>query len=123
MYTVQVKRQTNIRWRCELRSRGCKGTLTTNAHSHNPCPKIEHNHAPSHVAVELTKYRDEMKSRAQSSSDAPQSIYNMNVGVLSTAAKVVLPSVEVCKRTIRRNRTNDYPPEPASLAELEIEKS
>ena len=54
--------------------------------------------------------------------DAPQSIYNMNVGVLSTAAKVVLPSGDVCKRTIRRNRTNDYPPEPASLAELEIEE-
>ena len=44
------------------------------------------------------------------------------IGVLSTAAKVVLPSMEVCNRTIRRNRTNDYPPEPASQAELEIEE-
>ena len=99
-----------------------EGTLTTDAQSHNLCPKMDHNHAPSPVAVELTKCRNEIKSRAQSSSDAPQSIYNMNVGVLSTAAKVVLPSVEICKRLIRRNRTNDYPPEPASLAELEIEE-
>ena len=67
MYAKQIEKKTNIRWRCVLHNKGCKGTLTTDLQNQNPEPKAEHNHAPDISSVEVMKCRASMKIRVSTS--------------------------------------------------------
>ena len=117
-----MKKTTHIRWRCVLRNNGCKGTLLTDLGSRDPRENHQHDHAPDITAQEIAKSRGEMRRRAATSgpTDPPNRIYCEELCNLSDAAKAMMHKVETCKRSIRRNRTSEFPGQPANLADLVI---
>ena len=82
--------------------------------------KTDHNHCPEPVKLEVARCRTEMRVRAAACNDPPSRIYADNITALTDAAKAILQSVDTCKCTIARNRTQEYPAEPASLVNLHI---
>ena len=118
MYVKQIVKKTNIRWRCTLFNHGCKGTLVTDLEKQNPDPRANHNHMPDMSAVNVAKCRASMKERAVTSFDKPCAIYNEGLAPLSDQSKVLLQEPESCKRSIRRQRTKQFPDQPNSLEEL-----
>ena len=121
MYVKQIVKKTNIRWRCTLFNHGCKGTLVTDLKNQNPDPRADHNHAPDMSAVEVAKCRASMKERAVTSSDKPCAIYNEGLAPLSNQSKALLQKPDTCKRSIRRQRTKQFPDQPNSLEELRVD--
>ena len=135
-----------IRWRCACRaSKHCLASVYTDLLPANPVLKADHNHCPEPVKIEVDRCRTEMRidyfyrplsetsgivftrwrSRmypihAAASNDPPACIYAEKITGLTDAAKALLPSVDTCKRTISRNRIQEYPAEPASLLNLNI---
>ena len=116
----KLKKTTHIRWQCVLCNNGCKGTLVTDLGSRDPTENHQHDHAPDITAQEIAKSRGEMRRRAVTSADPPNRIYSEELANLSDAAKAMMHKVETCKRSIRRNRTSEFPEQPANLADLVI---
>ena len=110
-----------IRWRCACRSsKHCPASAYTDLLPANPVLKADHNHCPEPVKIEVDRCRTEMRIHAAASNDPPARIYAEKITGLTDAAKALLPSVDTCKRTISRNRIQEYPAEPASLLNLNI---
>ena len=110
-----------IRWRCACRaSKHCPASAYTDLLPANPVLKADHNHCPEPVKIEVDRCRTEMRIHAAASNDPPAHIYAEKITGLTDAAKALLPSVDTCKRTISRNRIQEYPAEPASLLNLNI---
>ena len=78
-----------------------------------PSPLIlkEHNHEPKPEKVEAAKARAQMKMIAQSGLGKPQQILDCCRDSLSEGARMLLPSTESCKRTIRRSMQRNKPPD------------
>ena len=110
-----------IRWSCACRaSKHCPASVYTDLLPANPVLKADHNHCPEPVKIEVDRCRTEMWIHAAASNDPPARIYAEKITGLTDAAKALLPSVDTCKRTISRNRIQEYPAEPASLLNLNI---
>ena len=110
-----------IRWRCACRaSKHCPASAYTDLLPANPVLKADHNHCPEPVKIEVDRCRTEMRIHAAASNDPPARIYAEKITGLTDAAKALLPNVDTCKRTISRNRIQEYPAEPASLLNLNI---
>ena len=75
MYTKQVTRRQNIRWRCVRRTTWCKGTMTTDLNMENPQAANEHNHEADEATVSATKCVQSMKEKARTTQDKPSVIY------------------------------------------------
>ncbi len=120
-YTKHTEKNGMIRWRCTCRaSKHCPASVYTNLLPANAVLKTDHNHCPEPVKFEVARCRTEMRVCAAACNDPPSRIYADNITALTDAAKAILPSVDTCKRTIARNRTQEYPAEPASLVNLHI---
>lgn len=118
-YTKQIEKNGYIRWRCSLRSQNCKGIIKT-TQKDLPRVLIQHNHPPNEALIEVLVCRSAMKAAANTGREKPSQIFARSVCTLSTAARNNLPSEDICKRTIRNQKSADFPPEPKRLNELEI---
>ena len=121
IYTMQVTKPTNIRWRCVQRTTGCKGTLTTNNDNTDPQPVNRHNHDPNPVKVEAVKCRAKMKERAQNSLDKPSQIVAQCSSQIDVNSRTQLGNDDSIKRSIRNHRLDAFPAVPGSLRDLVIE--
>ena len=120
-YTKHVENNGMIRWRCACRaSKHCPASVYTDLLPANPVLKTDHNHCPEPVKLEVDRCRTEMRIHAAASNDPPARNYTDKITGLTNAAKAILPSVDTCKRTIARNRTQEYLAEPASLVNQNI---
>lgn len=96
--------------------------MCTNKLPANPVLTTEHNHSLELAKLEVDRCT-EMRIRAAASKDPPAHVYSDNVTGLTDAAKAILSSVNACKHTIPRNRTQEYPEEPANMSNLRIVSS
>ena len=74
IYTKQITKPRNIRWRCIQRTPDCKATLTTTLDLDDPKLVTAYNHDPSDTKVAAVKCRSEMKQQAKQSFDKPSQI-------------------------------------------------
>lgn len=61
-----------------------------------------------------------MKAAANAGREKPSQIFMRSVSTLRTAARNYLPSEDICKRTLRNQKSASFPHEPKRLNELEI---
>ena len=103
-------------WECELRRKHeCKAKL------HIVGERVvwqtnEHTHAPNAARVEMLNVRATMKTRAETTAEAPQQIIGQAVSGISEAASALMPKVTDIRRSIRRYRQAAHP-EPLPLPE------
>ena len=121
IYTKQITKPRNIRWRCVQRTTDCKATLTTTLDLDDPKLVTAHNHDPSDTKVAAVKYRSEMKQQAKQSFDKPSQIMTQAMSQIDVAARVDLGREESIKRTLRNQRLGRIPPQPESLQDLVID--
>ena len=72
----------------------------------------DHTHEPEQHKVSALKALQAMKTRAQTSDEAPQQILSANLGGLSEGAAAYLPDIPVVRRNIRRQRQKAGNPLP-----------
>ena len=121
IYTKQITKPRNIRWRCVQRTTDCKATLTTTLDLDDPKLVTAHNHDPSDTKVAAVKCRSEMKQQAKQSFDKPSQIMTQAMSQINVAARVDLGREEWIKRTLRNQRLGRIPPKPESLQDLVID--
>ena len=121
IYTKQITKPRNIRWRCVQRTTDCKATLTTTLDLDVPKLVTAHNHDPSDTKVAAVKCRSEMKQQAKQSFDKPSQIMTQAMSQIDVAARVDLGMEESIKRTLRNQRLGRIPPQPESLQDLVID--
>ena len=116
IYTKQITKPRNIRWRCVQRTTDCKALDLDD-------PKLvtAHNHDPSDTKVAAVKCRSEMKQQAKQSFDKPSQIMTQAMSQIDVTARVDLGRKESIKRTLRNQRLGRIPPQPESLQDLVID--
>ena len=94
-YTKHTEKNDMIRWRCTCHaSKHCPASAYTDLLPAYPVLKIDHNHCPEPMKLEVDRCRTEMRN---GSNDPPACIYADNITALTGAAKAILPSVDTCK--------------------------
>ncbi|XP_033101090.1 FLYWCH-type zinc finger-containing protein 1-like, partial [Anneissia japonica] len=121
MYTVQKSTTSHIFWRCVERMNGCRSRLMTDLAVIEPNIASDHNHQPDQIAFNVAKARAVMKGRAVQTNDNPARIFSESIQELDQLTKMHMPKESTCKRTIRNQRSHEYPPEPNTLRDLVIE--
>ena len=121
IYTKQITKPRNIRWRCVQRTTDCKATLTTTLDLDDPKLVTAHNHDPSDTKVAAVKCRSEMKQQAKQSFDKQSQIMTQAMSQIDVAARVDLGREESIKCTLRNQRLGRIPPQPESLQDLVID--
>ncbi|KFM83344.1 hypothetical protein X975_21744, partial [Stegodyphus mimosarum] len=119
IYVKQKETGNYIRWRCVQRP--CRGCLFTTLTITQPREGVAHNHSSQGDLIEVLKCRQRMKSRALCSHDKPTIVFAEEMASLTPSQMRLMPSEDTIKRTLRNNRRQNYPKEPASLDELKIE--
>ena len=71
--------------------------------------------------INISKARIEMKNMAGNNVDNPALIFSNVLEQLDDLTRAHLLSASVCKRTIRNQRTAEFPPVAASVHDLVIE--
>ena len=116
-------RKDSYYWCCEFRkSNKCKGRAVTKIvnKEHILTSFGEHNHAPCASAASVAKIRNEIKIQAKSTRDKPIQIIQ-SINTFATPSIVpCLPSKNALRKTIKRIRRCDRPPEPMSLLDIDI---
>lgn len=120
-YTKKSASNVSIFWCCTKRTLGCKGAVRTTSERTDPVITKDHNHAPDNTAISVTKVRNSMKQQAKDTRDKPAVVYANSVAQLDEAAMAELPSVDICKRTIRNQRDPEFPVVPNLLQDLLIQ--
>ena len=86
-----------IRWCCTCRaSKHCPASAYTDLLQAYPVLKIDHNHCPEPMKLEVDRCRTEMHICDAASNDPPARTYADNITALTGAAKAILPSVDTC---------------------------
>ena len=94
-YTKHTEKNDMIRWHYTCRaSKHCPASAYTDLLPAYPVLKIDHNHCPEPMKLEVDRCRTEMRN---GSNDPPACIYADNITALTGAAKAILPSVDTCK--------------------------
>jgi len=115
MYTRKRVQPRRIEWRCVRRTRGCRGTLSTDL-AMDARPNQDHDHDGDVEKIEVTKVQNALKRRATETRDKPAQIVAEVIAQCTEEVKARLPINESSKRTIRNQRPN--PPNPANIESL-----
>ena len=99
----------------------CRGFVTTDLEKKATLKRREHNHPCDRKKLEVLKAVHRMKSKAKCSMDKPTQIFAEEVQKLSNDVRSCLPLEDAVKRTLRNQRSADYPILPNSLNDLKIE--
>ena len=92
-------------WECELRRKGqCRATVKLEPTDEYICMLNEHTHPPSQTKCEVTQVKVGIKRRATETRDNARNILAVEVGNISQAAAVNLPSMINLGRSIRSQR-------------------
>ena len=115
MYTKQVTKPNNIRWRCVQRGTDCKGTLVTTLDLRNPEIGNRHNHDASEAKISAAKSRLRMKQQAKNSFDKPCQIFSQVAAEIDLEARTELGREDSVTRSLRNQRLGRFPAVPDSL--------
>ncbi|KAL8574346.1 hypothetical protein ACOMHN_057338 [Nucella lapillus] len=121
IYTKQVTKPNNIRWRCVQRGTDCKGTLVTTLDLRNPQIGNRPNHDASEAKVSAAKSRLRMKEQAKNTFDKPCQIFSQAAAEIDVEARTELGREDSVKRSLRNQRRGRYPAVPDSLQNLIID--
>ncbi|KAL8593787.1 hypothetical protein ACOMHN_041261 [Nucella lapillus] len=121
IYTKQVTKPNNIRWRCVQRGMDCKGTLVTTLDLRNPQIGNRHNHDASEAKVSVAKSRLSMKEQAKNTFDKPCQIFSQAAAEIDVEARTELGREDSVKRSLRNQRLGHFPAVPDSLQNLIID--
>ena len=106
-------------WKCTKRNNACTAPLKTSLDLLEPEVVGIHNHEPSQLNINIYKACVEMKDTACNNDDNPAPIFSNALEQLDDLTRAHFLSALVCKRTIR---LAEFPPVPAPLRELVIER-
>jgi hypothetical protein len=115
MYTPQHDRPSGKRWQCVQRNEGCKGAVKTTGIAGDPVVMNLHNHEACEEKVAVVRARATMKRTAESGIGKPAEIFNRVQATLPEDARMIMPSTESCKRSLRRSLTINEPAQPDDL--------
>ncbi|KAL8559091.1 hypothetical protein ACOMHN_008279 [Nucella lapillus] len=121
IYTKQVTKPNNIRWRCVQRGTDCKVTLVTTLDLRNPQIGNRHNYDASEAKVSAAKSRLRMKEQAKNTFDKPCQIFSQAASEIDVEARTELGREESVKRSLRNQRLGRFPAVPDSLQNLIID--
>ena len=121
MYTKQVTKPNNIRWRCVQRGTDCKGTLVTTLDLRNPQIGNRRNHDASEAKISAAKSRLRMKEQAKNSFDKPCQIFSQVAAEIDVEARTELGHEDSVKRSLRNQRLGRFPAVPDSLQNIIID--
>lgn len=112
------KKETNVRiwWQCVRRTRGCRGSLSTDLARDDPRAGQVHDHEGDNDGVEIAKVRQNMKRRAAETRDKPCQILVEATAACNVAVRARLPDAESCKRSLRNQRPKQ--PAPQHIEEM-----
>ena len=83
----------------------------------------EHNHEPSDTRINVSKACVDMKTNARNNDEKPGNIFANTLEQLDDLTRAHIPSVAVCKRTIRNHKAMEFPNVPNSLHDLVIDEN
>lgn len=95
--------------------------VTTDLKKEKILKDFEHNHPRDRAKVDVLKSMHRMKEKAKISMVKPTQIFAEEVHGLSNDIRACLPLEETVKRTLRNQRSSDYPVIPDSLSDLKID--
>jgi hypothetical protein len=113
-------------WSCEKRkSEGCKGRATTilNNGLHYLTKFVNHDHSPQASGANIAKAIAGIKRRANETREKPVQIIQNNMINISKEICPYMPSRDALRKRITRVRKAEIPPEPQSIAEVNIPES
>lgn len=121
-YTKKIAKKDWIRWQCTHERTGCKGALTTDSLVvGNPRSFIEHSHDPDPCEAEVAKFKSTITQAAKTTAGVkPSTILTNALLNVSEEAKAKIGKCDSIKRHIRKQQSARRPPEPATLADLDI---
>ena len=120
MYNKHVEKEILIYWRCTKHNLGCKGRLRTSVDNDHPNMTSGHNHDPDQATIDVAKARATMKQEAKSDSKLWQIVTRV-MATVPVEAQAFLPQTEICKRSIRNEKSRNMPIDPPDLNDLIIE--
>jgi hypothetical protein len=119
-------RDDKFYWCCEKRKlEGCKGRATTilNNGFHYLKKFCNHNHSPQASSADVAKAIAEIKKQAGETREKPTLIIQNNMINISEEVHPYMPSHNALRKKIIRVRKIEIPPEPQSIAEVNIPDS
>lgn len=115
-------------WDCiRLRAKECTARAITSMVASEQTPEIfkgpsqsEHSHPPNHEECEAEIVKFRMKQRANTLDATPSLILRTELANVPAGVLSQLPERENLKQSLRRKRRRELPPNPKSLAELDV---
>lgn len=122
MYVFHAQCENFIRWRCSKGSSlKCKGILKTSLEITDPAIAKAHNHPADSEGVKVVKCMEKMKTTARNHGTRPAENFAEGVSALQNCTRARMPLEETVKRTLRNQRSKNYPKNPDTLNDLIIE--
>ncbi|CAI2180436.1 7190_t:CDS:2 [Funneliformis geosporum] len=78
---------------------------------------VDHNHGPQASNAEVAKITAQIKRQAFETRDKPAKIIQDNIISMPKEIHLYIPSVNALRRTIRRVRRLEMPPQPQNISE------
>lgn len=120
-YTKKAEKKNRIRWECSQRkSSGCKGAVTTSLQRDDLHATMPHNHHADVGAAEALKVKTTMRDRVRDVRARPGQVLAAGIASTSSEVRVKLGRFDSVRRNLRRQRRDGLPPEPATLADVNI---
>lgn len=109
-------------WKCSNAKEGCRGRLKTDGSYAILNNSGEHNHVPDPTAADVARARQDMRRRAARTTESTQQILTACSNSVSAAAAAQLPTTKTMRKDVQRARlrAGNVPPNPCSLAELDL---
>jgi hypothetical protein len=121
LYTKKSSSNSSIFWVCTNRTLGCRGSLRSDIQMTTCQRTNEHDHPPNKIKVEVAKVRANMKEQAKQGHDKPGVVYTSSLVDVDEETLASLQSADICKRTIRNQRAQEFPKVPDNCREIIIQ--
>ncbi|KAH3698684.1 hypothetical protein DPMN_086230 [Dreissena polymorpha] len=120
-YTKNFSSNSSIFWTCTNRTLGCRGSLRSDIQMTTCQRTNKHDYPTYKIKVEVAYVRANMKEQAKPSHDEPDVVYTSSLVDVEEETLASLQSAEICKKTIRNQRTQEFPKAPDNCRDIIIQ--
>lgn len=116
LFTKHREVKDGVSWRCVQRGK-CRGRVMIDEDD-QVLSSADHSHDPDWGTCRATETVVAIKRAAETSRAPTEAIIQSKVARLSSETAMKLPKVDSLKKTVRRVKRQNLPPEPKSLGDL-----